>query len=998
MKIRLLDSKFYKWTLPILVLGLVGCDLKQAPKPPTFTNTIEFPLLRTSVNLDDLKDADNIREQLYINGSDTMMIYAYDDFSVMDSQEVGDQLAFGDIVKSFAQSVDDVTVTGSTINQSSAFAAVGVSPIQEIIQSEIGPIELGDIPTTATDPFQLNEIVPSVNDIPDGTTTTIPAGNLAPVKKPFTFTDFESADFSGGTLDITINNDMVIGLGSPIDIQLQAVGLNDTTDIAGGLLTFTSVITPGTSQTESLDLTGMTLPGNIMVEVTGSTIGSDGNAILIDAAAKLSAFDILIAGSNLQVSSATAKVPAQTIEESGAITMADSDNKIETARIGAGSLSIDIENSLDVASQLTIEIVSLQDESEVAFTTVVQIPANQTVVDVSDIAGYSLVMDINQQEVEYSYTVETIDTEDDYAVVTQTDQVNVTISLYGDTVGEDLFFNRITGIITPQNIEESGEIAISSESKLLLADISFGSLTIDIDNQVNEAGFAGLPTISLTIPELVDASSNPLTGTMTLDPSPLSNQLNFDLADYSLTFPDSANQVLTYTTVVTTPQGEIGRYGLEDSIIVDIVVADMEFASVTGYFTQDALVDSNEISLDEETKLLEAIFETGDFALSMTNRIGVVADVEFQIDEFLHRTTNQPLSMAFRLENIQTPQVNNLDLSEYKLAFESANPGESQGIHYVSRVSLPSDEEMTLTFGDSILIDVNISDLVMESVTGIIAPDTLVIEETEQTIDMPDQVSDLMFERVNIDIDFNSTFTIPIVLSLNLTGTDSLGNTEAINIIHNLTPENDVVHIDAASILNIHPESIIASGEAIIGDGVSSSTIAKGQGMRPIMYINVPLSLIIDDPDPIDDLEATEIESPLPDDNTVSLEEVTLYADVMNLFEFGASLVVLASNDSLTFDSTAIAMGFAPAADTLISLELTPYDPIQGPISILNEIILDSDKLQLFEEKMFLKPEVQLLGVKDEFGNSTPSRFYTTDSLTVNTWGRISYTIHGEEL
>ncbi len=981
--------------LLLAVFALISCDLLQEPKPPTWTNRIEFPLVKESVSLEDLEDEDNISSQLYgENGERT--IFAYSDTTEMGSQEVGDQLSFGDINQSFAQSVDDVSVTGSSINQNSAFEAVGVSPIEEIIQSTLGPIELSDIPVATTDPFQLNEIVPDVNDIPDGN-SVIPGGALEPVYKPFEFTDFSSAVFSGGTLDITINNNMVIALGSPINIQLQAVNGTDTTDISGGLVTWSTAIDPGTNSTRSLDLDGLTLPGEILVLVTGNSNGSNGNTIEINDAARTSAFNIGISGSNLVVTSATAKVPAQTINEDGDIAMADSDNKIQDARIKTGTLKVEIVNSMAVASQLVIDISSLENPSDIAFSKTISIPANQTTLNESDIAGYSLVMDVDSQQVSYSYQIETEDTGGSLVTVNSTDQVSVTIALYGESAGSDLFFDEITGEIESQLIEEEGDIAISSDSKLLNADISSGTISIDIDNQINKPGFGGLPTIVLTIPELVDDGANPLTGTLTLQPNPTVNTLNFDLADYALVFPDTATQVLTYTTVVTTPSGELGQYGLEDSIIVNIDVSDMEFASVTGFFTQDAIVTEDEIILDEGTKLIEANFEAGDFQLSMTNRIGVVADVHFQIDEFVRKDNGDTLQMAFRLEDVETPQLSSLDLSDYKLAFDrpTVSPGVDQGIHYTSRVSLPSDEQMTLTFGDSILIDVNISNLSMESVEGIIEPDTLVIDPDTVTFSLPDMVSDLMFEHVNIDIDFNSTFDIPIILDLLLSGTNSDGDYEDIIINDTLTQLSDVVSIDASSLLNIHPESIISSGQAIISDGETSATIAKGQSMRPNMYINVPLSLIIEDP-PALDMDVSSMDSPLPEEGTVTLEEFNLFADVTNMFEFGATVVVLASNDSLVFDSLAVELDSTLIPDTLMMLELLPLENVDAAEHEITKIEMTSDKLMLLEEKLFLKPEVTLLGRTDDAGNSVPSRFFTTDSLTLRTWGSISYMIQGE--
>ncbi len=841
-----------QWTLLFLTLfALSSCDLNQEPKPPTWTNRIEFPLVNESVSLEDLKNEDNILEQLYLDGSDTMSIFAYSNTSIMDSQAVGDQLAFGDITQSFAQSVADVTVSGSTINHTSGFGAVDVAPISTVIESQIGTIELSDIPADTTEPFQLDEIFPGITAFTDQT-VAVPDDNLAAVQKSFSFSDFSEAVFVSGSLDITINNDMVIILGTPVNIQLKE---SNGSPITNGLVSWSETIPQNTSSTRSLPLDGMTLPGDILVEVTGATIGTDGVSILVDAAAISSSFNIALAASDLIVSSATAKIPSQDIDEMGAISMAESENIIESARIQSGSLAIDINNSMNVNADLVITIASLLDPDELAFSTSIAIPANDSINDLTNIAGYFLAMELDLQEIQYSYQILTEDTGNDLVNISEGDQVDVSISLYGDQSGENLFFNRMTGIIEAQNIPDEGEINISSESTLLFADISVGSLTINVDNQVNRVGFEALPTISLTIPELIDnATSNPLTGSLTLQPNPAENVLEFDLSDYALDM-DLDSQVLTYTTVVTTPAGEVGRFGLEDSIFVEILVSDLEFSTVTGFFNQDAMVDSNEIILNKPTKLTVADFDGGDLALTMTNRIGVVADVEFQIDEFRRKDNGEMLKTSFRLEATEDPQISHIDMAEYDLIFDTAIPGVDQAIHYVSTVTLPDDEEMTLTFGDSILIDVNISDLAMASVEGIIAPDTLLIGETEQSIELPDMVADIDFERVNIEIVFNSDFEIPIFLTLDLVGKDEFGNIlpGAIHIQdHNLAIDGDTLSIDATDLLNSQPATIVSSGWAIIGGGDEPSTIAKGQGMAPVMYINVPLSLIIEDPPGLD--------------------------------------------------------------------------------------------------------------------------------------------------
>ena len=81
-------------------------------------------------------------------------------------------------------------------------------------------MSLNDIEPTATDPFIFRDIYPEIEDVNNGTMVAIPSFELMPIVKPFTFEDFESAEFSQGSLELTINNSMVIPLGSPLLIEL----------------------------------------------------------------------------------------------------------------------------------------------------------------------------------------------------------------------------------------------------------------------------------------------------------------------------------------------------------------------------------------------------------------------------------------------------------------------------------------------------------------------------------------------------------------------------------------------------------------------------------------------------------------------------------------------------------------------------------------------------------------------------------------------------------
>ena len=80
------------------------------------------------------------------------------------------------------------------------------------------------------------------------------------------------------------------------------------------------------------------------MKVSGNCQGTSGVPIFIDEQAKNSGFVVSIGGSGLEVSEANAKIPQQSIEENGTISLAPDSNKVVNALIESGQLLIEIDN------------------------------------------------------------------------------------------------------------------------------------------------------------------------------------------------------------------------------------------------------------------------------------------------------------------------------------------------------------------------------------------------------------------------------------------------------------------------------------------------------------------------------------------------------------------------------------------------------------------------------------------------------------------------------
>ena len=347
-------------------------------------------------------------------------------------------------------------------------------------------------------------------------------------------------------------------------------------------------------------------------------------------------------------------------------------------------------------------------------------------------------------------------------------------------------------MVSPQDLGFDGQINIESDSDILEANLNGGNLIINIVNGINTSS-EGAPTAIISINEIVSAVNNdPLvinTGSMygTQDP------IEVDLNGYKILMPQ-IDQSLNYIADVQTVY-EVGTYSLLDSIEIDISVTELGFSTVRGFFAQDAMSDSNSIALDDSTVVHNAVLKSGDLSLTIDNSIGVVADVFFQIDEFYKNSTS--LDTSFTIN----PGVSNIeiDLSGYNLVLPS--DVDTQKVNYVSNISLPSDQEMTLSLSDSIAIEVNMTNLEFLTVTGQINPVTVDIDPVEQTIDaLPEELDGFDFEDVEMTIDFNSSIDLPVYLDLSITAyNDQSGDSVVKNVSQNIHANPSIQIPDAST-------------------------------------------------------------------------------------------------------------------------------------------------------------------------------------------------------
>ncbi|MBU0713065.1 hypothetical protein KJ762_12925 [bacterium] len=974
-------KKFVSLFMLSILLVSSSCMMKLPDKSdmPSWNVNLEIPLMKTTITADDL-----FGDSLFVGvpyGTSRDSIFAYEDQVEIEKVEVGDQLNIEDINQSFSQSIDDIRVKQTVKQFSSQLDPVGVDPITQSVNSLLGTISLDDTDPIATDPVLMSEVI-DFSGIAENSQMTIPQSTDIPViYRNITFEDFKNADFATGVLEISINNAMIVELGAPLTVRLLNA---DSTKIVGAdndsakAVWDTGILT-GSSDTKTINLTGKILPESIILEITGVVSGSGTTNVTNNSTTCNSSFIVDVQARKLEVISAEAIVQSQTIDTTDVILLAESEDKVQTAKIQNGTIGISIVNNLPLNSQfeLTITSIDVSDAAGIqAFTEIINLTANQPADETYDLTNAYLVMDVNNQQVEYSYQVITEDTGTDKVQVSEDDGVTVNIAMYGKTVGEQMTFSEFEGIVTQEPIVDMGEIDVSTESKITSAVISSGTMVINIHNTAN-SNDQNVPELTLDIPEFVDQTSNSIHVVRDLFPEPNTTTILLDLNGYTLhpntvdVSADSFNQNITYTSTVVVPSGVITAYDLQGAYDVDINVSELIFSEVTGYFVQDAIVDRNVITLEEATKIDEAFFNTGELALSITNHIGAVAAVKFRVTELVNIATNLPLQHTINLTDNTDPIVEIIPLNDYKLVIPLTDFTADQEIHYRSTVSLPSDQEMTLFIGNEIDVDVSLQNISFSSVAGYIDTVTINIDSVEQSITaLPEELNGINLNSVEITINFDSNIDVPVVLDLVIVSLNANGDRAESVIRQNITENPLVVIPNASELINLKPDKIISYGTASVG---GEGFVTTAQFVQGTMDILVPMSFEVAD-DAAIEIAPELMKDDIPDE----LEEIALYANLENQFEFNGFIRVLGAKDTLYF------LADSPIApDTIATFQLIPDSSSQ------EVIFLDESQFALFTDSLYIMTKIDLLSNTDNAGNPIPTRLFKSDSLTIQIYSKI---------
>ena len=645
---------FKKIYILIVFLLFQNCsefiETLENPKLPNWETEVNLHLVNEKISFNDKITDSTI--YLHECSDTTFCDSTRGDYYVMSINEeietikVGNSLEFNDISKSYSQSINDVQI----------------SPLTTNLDTEIGIIMLGEMEPQSTPNFVFSEIMPAnIIDLAEvvntgGNSEIFPEAEFGPIENEFTFNSFNEVVISSSIINITITNNMFIVLGDTINIELRHIITDDLIET----ITFSDPIPAESSATEVINLNNTTLPGKIKLIIDGKTLGSNGvpipnenEEIDLD-----SGFYVTLSVIEMNVESATANIPTQTISRNGIIEINQTNPNIDliSANIFSGFIELSVTNGIPLNSELILSIPSLTSENGV-FTAIFQIDAasgtNPTIPTITtalpvNLADYTL--DFNENNLVYNYTVTTLP---DSVTIDRSDVVDVELSLQSSN-NSGITFKSISGYFI-DDIADISLIELDSETKIQSALIQTGQINLTVENGLEISAI-----INFSLSDFIDSTGQNLLSEILINESENTTTHQINLEGYEIrineNLVDNDIQYLEYTSSVSFDSEILQEINLNSSLNFNIEITDLSFKNINGILDPITVQPENNfeipISLPEVINNYSSELEGFNF---YNPEIKLVIESDIQI----------PISIILNLNSFQISNSNITDTLKY---------------------------------------------------------------------------------------------------------------------------------------------------------------------------------------------------------------------------------------------------------------------------------------------------------------------------------------------
>jgi hypothetical protein len=553
---------------------------------------------------------------------------------------------------------------------------------------------LGNFSLEALDPmnysFELGQIWAPADGVVN-LLTIVPAFPIDVLSAAQDIPDVDSATLTSGSITITLNN----GLPVPVSADSGPDQLFLTLEDPGTGAVIATFVFPevagGSSNVQTVDLAGATLPGSVSVRMLGGSPGSGGQVVTVNGTDSI---DIEAQFTDMVVSSAQAVVGAQTFQTSFE-TELPADYEMQSAVISSGSVVLDVNNNMPVPCVAVMTWHELMDLGDQPLSVTFNLDAGQTQSRTVDFAGYILTAGgAPLTALVANVDITTNGSEGSSVLLTADD------GLTADLLGGTIAFSSVTGLVPDYNVAidpimESIDLPAEMDGLQLVA----ASMVMHVTNSAGlpanlaltmEGTSAAGHTVTMDVTESIMAAQDRATTTdIVLD------ETNSSILDFLNNLPVS---ITLAGDVIVGGDGVVGTVSVDDFAVISWDIHAPVEVIITG-----TTLDTDPSSLDLDQDMRDMIRDHALGAYIQTeiqNHLPVAVELFIKAGTDTSTLATAPLleigplivdaALVDPITHIVTQSV--LSMPTVDLSAEDALVFSQPDLHTLIEVRLPSSE------------------------------------------------------------------------------------------------------------------------------------------------------------------------------------------------------------------------------------------------------------------------------------------------------------------
>jgi len=493
---------------------------------------------------------------------------------------------------------------------------------------------------------------------------------------------------------------------------------------------------------------------------------------------------------------------------------------------------------------------------------------------------------------------------------------------------------------------------------------------------------------------------------------------------------DMGGKVITQTSVwtLTGTSPGLGAPGtlINKSKAVDLLVELLDLSVTNGSLRIPAMEITREdmLGLDTRVAIRDASFSRGKIRLNVANDLPIGFSLNLLLGDLRHRSTGKPLAQTFNVKPLgQFSQT--VDLQNYEMHLDEPQHGVQQSIPLQITGAAVEIQEgfISLESDNAVHVDIAVEDVTLDFLHGWLEAQEVKLDSTEKRVETPDKFGDLKGIKLGdarLLVEVVNSVQMPIRFAGTVMGYNDSGNSAdfkvdaqisagtpsgpVTTVVPTFTPQNSSV----LDFLNLLPTRVIATGRALVGDGMTEGTIRSAdfvyakftfESAAKMSWeqrtVQADTTEIVIHPQGSDDNNKEADIAEMSGDATKNLQSAAIRAKIQNHLPVGLSVrFLLATDTTRLYTQPEVTLG-------PVNLEAGITDAsgkVQQARANDAELKMDDQEMEIFknpgvvDKRVFMATEITVAGT-----NGKSVMVYNTDFVQVQAQAKVVMKVEGDQ-